>query len=134
MTVYLLDTSTCVEYLRNRNPLVVRRVVARPPQEICLCPVVIAELYYGAYYGGAPAANLPLLRRFVSRFQSLPLDNVAAEEYGRIRADLTRRGTPIGANDLLIASIAVANSATLVTHNTREFSRVAGLVLEDWQV
>ena len=134
MTVYLLDTSTCVEYLRNRNLLVVRRILARPPQDIRLCPVVIAELYFGAYYGGAPAANLALLRRFIPQFQSLPLDETAAEEYGRIRADLTRRGTPIGANDLLTAAIAVADAATLVTHNTREFSRVAGLALEDWQV
>ena len=65
---------------------------------------------------------------------SLPFDDAAAEPYGRIRADLTARGQTIGGNDMLIAAIALANGCTLVTHNTAEFSRVPGLVIEDWQV
>ena len=65
---------------------------------------------------------------------SLPFDDSAAEEYGRIRAHLANLGTPIGPNDLLIAAIALANKITLVSHNTAEFSRVPGLILEDWQI
>jgi tRNA(fMet)-specific endonuclease VapC len=68
------------------------------------------------------------------RFLSLPFDDAAAEQYGRIRADLTARGLTIGGNDMLIAAIALANGCTLVTHNTAEFSRVPDLVIEDWQV
>lgn len=60
-------------------------------------------------------------------------DDLAAERYGELRAHLDAAGTPIGPNDLMIASIALANSLTLVTHNTGEFSRVPGLRLEDWQ-
>ena len=68
------------------------------------------------------------------QFLSLPFDDAAAEHYGRIRADLTARGLTIGGNDMLIAATALANGCTLVTHNTAEFSRVPGLVIEDWQV
>jgi tRNA(fMet)-specific endonuclease VapC len=67
------------------------------------------------------------------QFISLAFDDVAAEEYGRIRAYLAGLGAPIGPNDLMIASIALGNGLTLVTHNTGEFSRVPGLNLEDWQ-
>jgi tRNA(fMet)-specific endonuclease VapC len=62
----------------------------------------------------------------------LPFDDAAAEVYGRIRAELASRGTPIGPYDLMIAATALANNLILVTHNTREFARVSGLVLEDW--
>ena len=65
-------------------------------------------------------------------FHSYTFDDAAAEVYGHIRADLAVQGTPIGPNDLLIAAIALANNLILVTHNTREFARVAGLALEDW--
>lgn len=70
----------------------------------------------------------------VNRFVSFPFDDEAAEVYGRIRADLEKLGTPIGPNDLLIAAIGLANDATVVTHNTREFSRIADLKLEDWEI
>ena len=67
------------------------------------------------------------------QFDSLPFDDAAAEAYGRLRAELARRGMPIGPNDLMIAAIALAYGFTLVTHNTSEFSRVPGLRLEDWE-
>jgi tRNA(fMet)-specific endonuclease VapC len=131
---FLLDTNTCIAYLRNRDPLVVQRMQARRPDEIRLCSVVQAELYYGAYHSPRPAANLALLAQFLPPLLSLPFDDVAAEIYGRVRADLAARGTPIGPNDLMIAAIALANHCTLVTHNTAEFSRVAGLPLDDWHI
>ena len=77
--------------------------------------------------------NLNLLTKLCQQFVSVPFDDQSAETYGRIRADLAAKGTPIGPNDLLIAAIARTHSLTLVTHNTAEFSRVAGLTLEDWQ-
>lgn len=67
-------------------------------------------------------------------YLSIFFDDASAERYGPICADLAASGKLIGPNDLLIAAIALAHGLTLVTHNTNEFSRVAGLTLEDWQV
>jgi tRNA(fMet)-specific endonuclease VapC len=134
VTLYLLDTNACVEYLRNRNPLVVQRIKARQPAELRLCSVVKAELYYGACHGPSQAGNLALLAAFFPPFISLPFDDPAAAIYGQIRAHLAALGQMIGPNDLMIAAIALVNSATLVSHNVVEFSRVPGLVVEDWQL
>jgi tRNA(fMet)-specific endonuclease VapC len=79
------------------------------------------------------AANLSLIARLQQRFTSLPFDDRSAAEYGQIRATLAARGTPIGPNDLMIASIALAHDLTVVSHNTGEFGRVPHLKLEDWQ-
>lgn len=134
MSVYLLDTNTCVEYLRNRNPRVVLRVQGEPTQNIRLCSIVVGELFYGAFHSANPAANLALLQRFVSKFASVPFDDPAAKIYGDQRAKLRKLGTPIGPHDMQIASIALLNGLTVVTHNVSEFSRVPGLVVEDWQI
>jgi tRNA(fMet)-specific endonuclease VapC len=135
LSVYLLDTNVCIKYLRNRDPLLVRRIRARPPAEIRLCSVVHAELYYGAYNSPPQyrAANLGLLAKFLPLFISLPFDDLAADVFGRIRADLAARGMMIGPYDLQIASIALVHGLTLVTHNTREFGQVPGLSIEDWK-
>jgi len=131
---YLLDTNTCIKYLNGKSENIRQRLETLQPQDIVLCSVVKAELFYGAMKSANPQKNLAKLQPFVSRFVSFPFDDVAAEVYGRIRADLEKLGTPIGPNDLLIAAISIANDVTLVTHNTREFSRVAGLKLEDWEI
>ncbi len=107
------------------------RFRAHQPADIAFCSVVKAELLYGAYRSARRADNLRLLAILFQQFESLPFDDVAAEHYGRVRADLAAQGTPIGPNDLMIAAIALANNLILVTHNTREFARVAGLTLED---
>jgi tRNA(fMet)-specific endonuclease VapC len=90
-------------------------------------------LLYGAYRSARQEDNLRLLATLFQLFKSLPFDDAAADAYGRIRADLTARGTPIGPNDLMIAAIALAHHLILVTHNVREFGRVEGLHLEDWE-
>jgi tRNA(fMet)-specific endonuclease VapC len=133
--IYLLDTNAWIVYLRQSNARLVQRFLQVVPAEIALNSVVLAELFYGAHHGAAnkQAANLALIGRLQQRFVSLPFDDRAAAEYGEIRAHLAARGTPIGSNDLLIASIALANDLTLVTNNTSDFSRVPGLKLEDWQ-
>jgi tRNA(fMet)-specific endonuclease VapC len=75
-----------------------------------------------------------LLGRFFAPFASLAFDDVCADHCGRLRSELAAAGTPIGPNDLLIAATALAHELTLVTHNVREFSRVANLRVEDWEV
>ncbi|MCC6300515.1 MAG: type II toxin-antitoxin system VapC family toxin [Anaerolineales bacterium] len=129
---YLLDTNFCIELLNQRESPAARKLASVSPQDVCLCAVVKAELYHGAYKSGREA-NLNLVRSFFALFESLPFDDRSAEIYGRLRTDLEKRGNPIGPNDLLIASIALANNRTLITHNTDEFKRIANLPIEDWQ-
>ena len=132
---YLLDTNTCVQFLRHGTASpIAARLAAASPGDVALCSVVVAELLFGALRSRDVAKNLADVRAFVARFSSLDFDAPAAEEYAIVRADLAAKGTPIGPNDLLIAAIALANGLTLVTHNTGEFSRVVGLTLDDWQI
>jgi tRNA(fMet)-specific endonuclease VapC len=132
--MFLLDTNVCVQYLRGKNVLVRRRLAACPPHEVCLCSVVLSELYMGVLRSAQPAKNRADVDQLAAPFASLPFDDAAADVYSRIRHDLESRGTPIGPYDLQIAAIALANGCTLVTHNTTEFSRVSGLALEDWEM
>ncbi len=129
---YLLDTNFCIDLLNRRDTLAARRLATVSPREIRLCSVVTAELFHGAYKSKR-GENINLVKAFTSSFQSLPFDDRSAEIYGRLRTELEQQGNVIGPNDLLIASIALANNLTLITHNTVEFSRIANLTIEDWQ-
>lgn len=132
--IHLLDSNSCIDHLRNGPASkVTEKLIAAPPGIIAVCSIVVAELIYGAYRSSQPARNLQEASTFCGQFPSLPFDDLAAGEYGRIRAHLATLGTSIGPNDLLIAAIAVAHDLILVTHNTREFGRVPGLQIEDWQ-
>jgi tRNA(fMet)-specific endonuclease VapC len=135
MITYLLDSNTCVEYLRlGTNSLVTRRLSVTPYQKIATCTVVLAELLYGALRSTNPIASWTQVLTFTGKFNLLPFDARAATDYADIKAHLASLGKMIGPNDLLIAAIARSNGLILVTHNTAEFSRVPGLQLEDWQI
>ena len=130
--MYLLDTNVCIGLLKGTLPSEAAAIAKHAPSELRLCAVVKAELLYGARKSDREAANLRVLERFFSSFASLPFDDDAAVCYAGIRERLERSGTPISPNDMMIAAIAVANDAVLVTRNVREFERVVGLKLEDW--
>jgi tRNA(fMet)-specific endonuclease VapC len=129
---FLLDTNTCIIYLRGRN-LGLKQRLESVSQEVAVCSIVKAELFYGAMKSAKPDQNLRFQNAFLAQFTSLPFDDSAATLFGQIRSQLESRGTPIGAYDLQIAAIALAHNLTLVTHNTHEFSRVEGLPLVDWE-
>ena len=131
--MFLLDTNVCIGLL-NRAPFRHHSTFRQhQPSEIALCSIVKAELLYGARRSQQVEANLQLLKQFFSPLTSLSFDDRCAQEAGQIRADLAAQGKPIGPNDLLIAAIARAHDAVLVTHNTGEFARVTGLRIEDWE-
>ncbi|MFM9968392.1 MAG: type II toxin-antitoxin system VapC family toxin [Burkholderiales bacterium] len=131
---YLLDANTCIRLLNASSEEVMRRYKACVPADIALCSVVRAELLYGARRSARVELNLKRLKDFAEPLHTLSFDDRCANDYGLIRAALAAEGTPIGANDLMIAAIALAHDLILVTHNTGEFSRVAGLRLEDWEL
>ena len=130
---YLLDSNTCIRYLNHRSQSVIDKMASISPADIVVCSIVKAEMYFGAKRSHNPVKTKAEQDAFLVLFQSLPFDDSAAEIYSDIRADLAARGTPIGPNDLMIAAIALANNLILITHNTREFSRITALQLEDWE-
>lgn len=128
----LLDTNVCVGWLGGTDLGVKRNLATLKRDEVALCSVVKAELLYGARASAKVRENLERLERLFSLFPSLPFDDAAAAHYGVLRAQLRRSGTPIGGNDMLIASIALATDSTLVTRNEKEFRLVPGLRVEVW--
>ncbi|MBX3265793.1 MAG: type II toxin-antitoxin system VapC family toxin [Acidobacteria bacterium] len=130
---YLLDTNVCIVYIKFPNSNVLSRIAATPAEEIAVCSVVKYEMFFGSMRSSDPVRSLQIQEAFLEQFESLPFDDTACRHAAKIRADLSRTGTIIGAYDILIAATALANDLTLVTHNVKEFGRVNGLRIEDWE-
>lgn len=128
---YLLDTNTVSFHIRRSSPALQRRLRAIPAAAVALSVVTEMEIRYGLARN--PALRIaPLVEEFLSGIVILPLTSDVARHYGRIRAELESKGTPIGPLDLMIASHALAVRATLITTDVGEFRRVAGLRCVDW--
>ena len=124
--MYLLDSNICIALMKGE--LEARRQIrAFPVTEIGLPAIVVAELAFGAWKAEFVGRSLANLDEMLKSFHVVPFDESAAMQYGRIRAELQKAGTPIGPNDYLIAATALAQDATLITRNVREFERIPGL-------
>lgn len=131
MNGYLLDTNIISDIIRNPSGPAARRIEEVGAKAICTSIIVAAELRYGCAKKGSPKL-LAKVAGVLETIPVLPLDIPADAEYGGLRAALEAAGQPIGANDLWIAAHAYALGLTLVTDNTREFSRIHGLKVENW--
>jgi tRNA(fMet)-specific endonuclease VapC len=131
---YLLDTNVCIKYLNADLDQIMNHLKDNSPNDIALCSIVKSELLAGAYKSKVAQKNLSKLQVFFEKFSSISFDDSAADKYGKIRTNLEKKGTIIGPYDLQIASIALVHDLILVTHNTKEFERVPGLKLEDWEL
>jgi tRNA(fMet)-specific endonuclease VapC len=129
---YLLDTNMVIYVLSGRYPALRSHIDRLAPGRVVTSVVVCGELHYGIAKSSRREDALQRLGALLELVPELPLPPDTAEHYGDIRAELSARGTPIGANDLWIAAHARAARLTLVTHNVREFERVNGLKLENW--
>lgn len=128
----LLDTNICI-YLIKRKPLqVLERLRGMDISEVAISSVTLAELEFGVAKSSRPLENGNALAAFIAPLEVLHFDEAAAACYGTVRADLERRGRPIGSLDMLIAAHAISHGCTLVTNNEREFSQVSGLRVENW--
>lgn len=128
---YLLDTNIVIFALRTRADTLRARFTAAQGT-MAVSTITVAELAYGVERSARPEDNRAAVEQFLALLEVLPVDAAAAEHSGRIRAELAATGTPIGAYDALIAGQARSRGLVVVTNNTREFSRVAGLLVEDW--
>ena len=129
---FLLDSDICVYALSGHHPKILRTLDRKLPGQVVVSVIALGELLDGAERSADGRAAKQRIAALTSVAEVLPLPAAAAEHYGAIRAELERRGNPIGPNDLWIAAHAMAESLILVTNNQREFKRVKGLKVENW--
>ncbi|WP_436862229.1 type II toxin-antitoxin system tRNA(fMet)-specific endonuclease VapC [Acinetobacter haemolyticus] len=131
MLKYMLDTNIVIYTIKQR-PLAVKERFNAVSTQLCISSITVAELIFGAENSQMPEKNLNVVEDFLSRLQILDYGVDAAIQYGNIKAQLKRKGQPIGENDLHIAAHARSRGLILVTNNTREFERVPALQIENW--
>lgn len=128
----LLDTDICIYAINQKRPKALARVREYQIGEVGISSITYAELRFGIENSTRVDENMERLERFVLPLEIVPFDAKAGQHYGRVRTDLRRSGYPIGSKDLLIAAHALSLDVTLITNNIREFTRVAGLRVEQW--
>lgn len=131
---YMLDTNICIYAIKHRPSAVIQNFMKHDPDEMCISSITYGELMHGVEKSQATERNRVAMTLFLSPITILEFDSRAAEEYGKVRTCLERKGTPIGPMDMLIAGHARAKGLVLVTNNTREFFRVEDLKVEDWTI
>ncbi|MCG7656723.1 type II toxin-antitoxin system tRNA(fMet)-specific endonuclease VapC [Wielerella bovis] len=131
MLRYMLDTNICIYTIKN-NPAIVREKFQQHQHHLCISSIVLSELLYGAEKSDTPTKSLALIEGLAARLEVLDFDENAAAHSAEIRAELAKKGTPIGHYDVLIAGHARSRGLILVSNNLREFERVGGLRLENW--
>jgi tRNA(fMet)-specific endonuclease VapC len=127
---FLLDSNAIIAIMK-ASPGFLERLKHHQPRDFGIPSIVAHELYYGAYKGTRVAENLARIEAM--QFEIVDFDREDARQAGEVRARLATAGMPIGPYDVLIAGQALARALTLVTRNTREFQRVSGLIVEDWE-
>jgi len=133
MTMYILDTDTCIYWLKGREGIR-EKVLQIVPDNLRITMVTLAELKYGAYNSQKVPENLQNIENFLKTVSVLPFDQESADRFGKIRVHLRRSGQVIDDFDILIAAATLIHGGVLVTSNTEHFKRIPGLVLENWLV
>ena len=129
---YMLDTNICIYLIKKQPESVLLKMQAHMQDGFCISSITLAELQHGVFASAAVVKNNIALNQFLSIIEILNFDDEAASLYGKVAADLKRKGTPIGPMDTLIAGHALATGKTLVTNNVKEFGRVIDLKVENW--
>lgn len=127
---FLLDTNLCSAHLKDDRHLFHRFV--QHAGNLYVSHVILAELFSWAYGAPNPAKRLNRIASLLSDLKISQFDQRAAEEFGRLSANLRQKGVTVGGFDLLIAATAKVDGHILVTHNTRDFQAVPGLIVVDW--
>jgi tRNA(fMet)-specific endonuclease VapC len=130
--IYLLDTNICIYLIKQKPPQILAKFNRYTLDDLGISAISVAELQYGVQKSRFPAQNQAALEQFLLPLNIVDFDYAAAIAYGRIRAQLEAHGTPIGAMDLLIAAQALSANLTIITNNTREFSRIPSLRMLNW--
>ena len=129
---YMLDTNICIYAIKHKPEKVFQKLQEVEPEDVCVSSVTYAELVHGVEKSVAVEKNRLALSMLLANIEILDFDVDAADCYGKIRADLEKKGTPIGPLDMMIAGHAQSHGYTVVTNNVKEFSRVMDLKIENW--
>ena len=129
---YMLDTNICIYVIKHKPEKVFQKLQTIHPEDVCISSVTYAELVHGVEKSAAVEKNKLALSMLLANMEILDFDVDAADCYGKIRAGLEKKGTPIDPLDMMIAGHAQSLGYTVVTNNMKEFSRVADLKMEDW--
>ena len=129
---YLLDTNICIYLIKQRPKQVLQEFEKHSPKDVAISSITKFELEYGAEKSGAKDRSSKALKKFLLPLTVVDFDKEAALKAASVRARLEKKGTPIGAYDLLIAGVALARCMCLVTNNVREFQRIEELQIENW--
>ena len=129
---YMLDTNICIYVIKHKPEKVFKKLQEVDPSDVCISSVTYAELVHGVEKSAAVDKNRLALAMLLANIEILDFDVNAAESYGKIRADLEKKGTPIGPLDMMIAGHAMSLDHTVVTNNVKEFKRVSDLKIENW--
>ncbi|WP_292821380.1 type II toxin-antitoxin system VapC family toxin [Methylophilus sp.] len=128
----MLDTNICIALIKQKPAAVLKRFNDFQVGDICISSVTLAELRYGVAKSQFQEKNQAALDDFILPLEIMVFDESAASYYGALRASLEKKGTPIGAMDLMIGAHALSQNLTIVTNNVREFNRIPNLVVVDW--
>ncbi len=129
---YLLDTNICIYLIKKHPPKVIEHFRQHLPRDVAISVITLFELEYGVEKSRYRQRSKAALTKFLMSLQLVNLDRSSAAEAAAIRAQLEKKGTPIGPYDLLIAGIARSKGIILVTNNTKEFERIDDLYLDNW--
>ena len=132
MIKYMLDTNICIYIIKQKPKNVIERFRQAQVSEIGVSSITLSELEYGVMKSAKSEQNKLALVQFIAPIEISAYDDVAAQHYGVIRANLERQGTPIGSLDMLIAAHALSQNSVLITNNESEFKRVSNLRIENW--
>jgi tRNA(fMet)-specific endonuclease VapC len=129
---WMLDSDTCIALIKRQPPNLIKRLQAKAVGDVGISSITLAELRFGVSKSARRQQNEAALDQFLLPLDIAAFDELAADSYGDVRAELESNGTPIGPLDTLIAGHALSLNVVLVTHNMREFRRITGLRIDDW--
>ena len=131
---YMLDTNICIYAIKHNPQKVIEHLREHAPSDMCISSITYAELCHGVEKSQNKIRNKIALTVLLANIKIEPFDASSAENYGLVKAKLEKAGTPIGPLDTMIAGHAMSMGCTVVTNNTKDFSRVDGLIIEDWTI
>jgi len=134
MIKYMLDTNICIYIIKQKPENVIERFRQTSVSDIGVSSITLSELEYGVMKSAKPEQNKLALAQFMAPIDIYAYDDVAAQHYGKIRAQLEKKGTPIGSLDMLIAAHALSIDSVLITNDESEFKRVSNLKIENWAI